>query len=157
MRSAVRPRNAVAAAAVVLISLSACTAQTSPSPVATTSASIAASATLTGAPDVTPIPDAPASDVVIHLAADHVRWDVDTLTAPAEMTWTLEFENRDAPPEIHNFAIVSGRTVADRIFMTPNLQGPATEIYEIPGLPAGTYEFVCTVHPDGMRGTLIVE
>jgi plastocyanin len=101
--------------------------------------------------------DAPASDVVIHLVAEHVRWDTDTITAPAGATWTLEFENRDGQPEHHNFTIVNGPAVTDRIFMTPNLQGPATERYVIPGLPSGTYEFVCTVHPDGMRGTLVVE
>lgn len=108
-------------------------------------------------PHVTAIPSAPASDVVLQLAADHVRWDVDTLTVPAGMTWALELDNRDGPPEIHNFGIVDGPTVAGRIFVSPNTQGPIMATYEIPGLPAGTYEFVCTIHPDAMRGTLMVQ
>jgi plastocyanin len=31
-----------------------------------------------------------------------------------------------------------------------------TRTYDVPALAAGTYEFVCTVHPN-MRGTLTVE
>lgn len=111
------------------------------------------------APHVTPIPDAPASDVVVVLSALGGRWDVDSLTAPAGMTWTLEFHNLEEGDEHeeHNFTIADGPEFADRIFQTPNLVGPATESYEIPALPAGTYDFVCTRHPDTMTGTLVIE
>ena len=153
---------AIVAVVSIAITLVGCAPQAPATPSTATSAVSSHAASNSAAPaslepHVTPLPDAPDSDVVLHLIAEHVRWDVDELDAPAGMTWRLELENRDGPPEIHNFAIVNGATVADRIFMTsPNLQGPATETYEIPGLPAGTYEFVCTLHPDGMRGVLIV-
>jgi hypothetical protein len=29
--------------------------------------------------------------------------------------------------------------------------------YDIPGLPAGNYLFICTIHPESMTGTLIIE
>jgi plastocyanin len=41
--------------------------------------------------------------------------------------------------------------------MAPTLVGPATESYEIPAMPAGTYDFVCTLHPGTMTGTLVIE
>jgi plastocyanin len=34
--------------------------------------------------------------------------------------------------------------------------GPIIEIYDVPALPAGTYAFVCSVHPN-MTGTLTVK
>ena len=34
--------------------------------------------------------------------------------------------------------------------------GPATKVYQVPALPAGTYPFVCDVHPN-MTGTLTVK
>lgn len=116
-----------------------------------------ASPTPVARPHVTAIPGAPASAVVLQLVAEHRRWDVDTLTVPAGMTWTLELDNRDGPPKIHNFGIVDGPSFADRIFLSPHTEGPIMVTYEIPGLPAGTYEFVCTVHLETMRGTLIVQ
>ena len=33
--------------------------------------------------------------------------------------------------------------------------GPTTVTYDVPALPAGTYTFTCTVHPN-MTGTLTV-
>ncbi len=35
------------------------------------------------------------------------------------------------------------------------ITGPAQALYQVPALPAGTYQFVCTVHPI-MVGTLRV-
>jgi plastocyanin len=32
----------------------------------------------------------------------------------------------------------------------------ATKVYQVPALPAGTYGFVCSVHPN-MTGTLTVK
>lgn len=146
----------------LLVAIAGCAAQPSATASAPESRSVTpptepASPTPVARPHVTAIPGAPASAVVLQLAAERVRWDVDTLTVPAGMTWTLELDNRDGPPEIHNFGIVDGPSVADRIFVSPNTQGPIMATYEIPGLPAGTYEFVCTVHPEVMRGTLIVQ
>ncbi len=93
---------------------------------------------------------------MIHLVAARVRWNLRTIQARAAMRWRLEMENRDGRPEIHNFAIVDGPTVADRIYVSPNTVGPVTERYEIPGLPPGTYDFVCTLHPVVMRGSLVL-
>ncbi len=129
----------------------------SPSPIAGSPATPAsASSTVRARPHATAMAKAPSSGVVIRIIAARVRWNVRTIHAPPRMSWRLEMENRDGRPEIHNFAIVDGPAVADRIYVSPNTVGPVTETYEIPGLPAGSYEFVCTLHPVVMRGTLVL-
>jgi plastocyanin len=40
-------------------------------------------------------------------------------------------------------------------FTGDTVSGPATRVYSIPALKAGTYHFRCDIHP-GMTGTLIV-
>lgn len=107
-------------------------------------------------PHVTAMSSAPPSNVVLQLVAERVRWDVTALDAPAGMTFKLELDNRDGPPEFHNFVVADGPAVEDRIYTSPKRQGPIIETYEIPGLPAGTYTFVCTIHADVMRGVLTV-
>ena len=107
-------------------------------------------------PHVTPMPDAEASGVETELVAEAGRWDLESLTVPAEQTWTLVLDNRD-DVHAHNFTIVDGPGVAGRIYQSPNSTGPVTETYEIPGLPAGTYEYVCTLPEAPMTGTLTVE
>jgi plastocyanin len=39
---------------------------------------------------------------------------------------------------------------------TPFL-GPKKVSYAVPALPAGTYTFMCQVHPTTMKGTLVVK
>jgi len=155
-------------AAVVALVVSGCTPQPAGSenptsvssqaePRASASASEPTPANPSNDAHVTPIPDAPASGVLVHIVAENVRWEVDTLVAPAGMTWTLELENRDEE-HLHNFTIADGPAFSDRIFQTaPNLPGLATETYQVPGIPPGTYEFVCTLHGVTMTGTLVVE
>ena len=96
---------------------------------------------------------------MVTLVAEAVRWNVDELTAPAGETWSLVLENRDKESHPHNFTIIDGPDFADRIYQTPNSVGPIVETYELPGLPAGTYEYICTVasHRAVMHGTLTVE
>jgi hypothetical protein len=37
------------------------------------------------------------------------------------------------------------------------VSGGKTQTLDIPALPAGTYIFICTFHPDTMTGSLAVE
>ncbi len=102
---------------------------------------------------VTPIPNAPDSKTVIKVVAARVRWVPTTLAAPAGQVWHVQIDNQDGPPEHHNFVVASGKTVSERIYQSTNFN-KGTFTFDVPALPAGTYLFICTVHPDVMTGTL---
>ena len=80
----------------------------------------------------------------------------DTPTAPAGKTWHLTIHSLDKLPYFHNFIITTGPTVAERIFLTSKLAEGTTTL-DLPALPAGTYTFLCSIHPDTMTGTLTVK
>lgn len=103
------------------------------------------------------MPSAAPSGVVLHLIAEGNRWNTSTLEAPAAKTFEVELDNRDpSPQEFHNFAVLDGPSVEDRIYQSPKSNGPIISTFVIPGLPAGTYTFSCTVHPLIMDGVLTV-
>ena len=83
-------------------------------------------------------------------------FDPTTLSAKANTAFTLTFDNQDptAPPHIV-ISDPSGTPVpmGDTTFFT----GPLKKSYAIPALKAGTYSFVCQVHPSVMKGTLEVK
>jgi FtsP/CotA-like multicopper oxidase with cupredoxin domain len=71
--------------------------------------------------------------------------------ANAPLTFTVTNEGKGE----HSFAVQA----ADQTYETAMLDGGATATLEVPGLPAGNYEYLCTVpgHADaGMKGTLMV-
>ena len=79
----------------------------------------------------------------------------DSLTAPVDRRWHLTLDLQDRLGT-HNFTLSSGPSVAERVFHTPNV-GPGTHDFVVPGLPAATYAFVCTLHPETMKGTLEIK
>jgi mono/diheme cytochrome c family protein/plastocyanin len=88
---------------------------------------------------------------VIEESAEALAFVNQDLSAPADEAFTIAFDNKDTAP--HNIAISdsSGASV---------LQGdivPAGQstMYAVPALAAGTYPFICSVHPS-MTGTLTV-
>jgi plastocyanin/mono/diheme cytochrome c family protein len=108
-------------------------------------------ATPTPAPDGEATPP-PAAGTVLHLSAQGIAFDTDALAAPADTPFQIVFANNDAGIP-HNVEILQdGRSV----WKGELFNGVETRTYDVPALPAGTYEFVCTVHPN-MRGTLTVE
>ena len=66
------------------------------------------------------------------------------------------FANDEPVP--HNVAIHEGTTTAvgKELFKGAIFPGVATQTYKVPALSAGSYVFVCTVHPN-MVGTLVVQ
>lgn len=93
------------------------------------------------------------SGPTLHLSARNIAFGTDRLEAPAGRAFTLEFDNND-PGIPHNVDIkdATGKT----LFRGRIITGPAMESYQIPALAAGTYRFVCDVHPE-MTGTLAVQ
>ena len=62
----------------------------------------------------------------------------------------LLFENRESAP--HNVRIYD-EVVDQPLFVGEVFGGPGSRTYDVPSIPAGTFKFLCDVHPD-MVGTL---
>jgi hypothetical protein len=104
---------------------------------------------------ISPIPGAPDSGLVVKLTASLAIWSLSTIKAPAGKVWHVRIDDQDGIPITHNFTVASGPAVAERIFMSPNFRfGIST--FDIPALPAGSYLFICTIHPESMTGTLTI-
>jgi cytochrome c oxidase subunit II len=100
-----------------------------------------------------PAPSGPAAGAVVEEEAKGVAFVAGALTAPADAPFTIHFKNSD-PSVAHNIEIkdASGAVA----FKGDLVTGPADANYQVPALKAGTYPFLCTVHPN-MTGTLTVQ
>lgn len=79
---------------------------------------------------------------VVH--AKDVAFVETSFTAPADAPFKLEFVNDD-PGIQHNVELLdSGGTSAFKGEIFP---GVATKVYDVPALTAGTYSYICSVHP----------
>jgi len=90
--------------------------------------------------------------IVIKLTAQGIAFDTDSLEVPAGTPFKIEFANNDAGIP-HNVAIHKDSPTGALVWAGDIFNGVETRTYEVPALPAGTYGFVCTVHPN-MTGTL---
>jgi len=101
----------------------------------------------------TPAPSGGPVATTLKVTAQNIAYDVSALEAPADQPFAIEFANQDAGIP-HNVAIkdASGATV----FTGDIFNGVETRTYQVPALPAGTYTFFCTVHPN-MTGTLTIK
>jgi plastocyanin len=90
---------------------------------------------------------------VIELSAQNVAFSTDALQAPADSAFTIHFKNDDAGIP-HNVAIHDAS--GTELFKGEIITGVAEIDYSVPALPAGTYTFVCSVHPN-MTGTITVQ
>jgi cytochrome c oxidase subunit 2 len=98
-------------------------------------------------------PSGAPSGAVLDLSAKDIAYDKTDLEAPADQAFAIKFTNNDAGVS-HNVAIrdASG---AEK-FTGEIFPGVDSRTYAVPALPAGTYTFVCSVHPN-MTGTLTVK
>jgi plastocyanin len=90
----------------------------------------------------------------VNLVAQNIAFDQAEITVPANTTFTIDFDNRDSGIP-HNVAIHKDSPTGEAVFTGDIVTGPAQKVYTIGGLNAGTYAFVCSVHPN-MTGTLTV-
>jgi cytochrome c oxidase subunit 2 len=110
-----------------------------------------AKANATPAPPPSGGPAGPA----LALSALNVAFEQTTLTAPAGAPFQIAFDNKDAGVP-HNVAIHKDSPTGEEVFKGEIFNGPDKRIYDVPALVAGSYAFVCTVHPS-MTGTLTVQ
>ena len=125
------------------------------------SATPAPSAAPSGEPSAAPSGDPGASQdpggeaVVLDIAALNVAFDKTELEAPADTPFKINFDNKDGGIP-HNVAIHKDTPTGAEVWKGEIFNGAAVKVYDVPALPAGTYGFVCSVHPN-MTGTLIVK
>ena len=91
---------------------------------------------------------------VLALTALNIAFNPTTLEAPADAPFKIDFDNQDASVP-HNVAIHEGSPTGAEVWKGEIFPGPAKKTYDVPPLKAGTYGFVCSVHPN-MTGTLTV-
>jgi plastocyanin len=88
----------------------------------------------------------------LHISAQNIAFDTTHLEAAAGQAFVLEFDNND-PGVPHNIEIKDASGAS--LFKGQIIVGPAKVSYQVPALAAGSYTFVCDVHPN-MTGTLVV-
>jgi plastocyanin len=103
----------------------------------------------TTAPPSTPSSSVP-TGAVLHISAQNIAFDTKQLDAPAGQPFVLDFDNND-PGVPHNVEIKDATGAS--VFKGQIITGPAKASYQVPALAAGSYTFLCDVHPF-MTGTL---
>ena len=152
-------------ATVVALAATACTAAKpgwtyAPAPSMTPIPSAATSGSAPAASGAVPSQSAGASaetggGTVLDISAQNVTYDTAALSAPAGAPFKIHFTNNDASVP-HNVAIHEGSPTGQEVFKGEIFPGPGERTYDVPALTAGTYGFVCSVHPN-MTGTLTVQ
>ena len=113
--------------------------------------------TPTSAPAASAAPGAstqPGASTSVALTASGIAYDTDTLEVPANTPFQIVFTNNDAGIP-HNVSIHKDSPTGTEVWKGDIFNGVETRTYDVPALPAGTYGFVCSVHPN-MTGTLTV-
>jgi cytochrome c oxidase subunit 2 len=99
-----------------------------------------------------PLPSGP----VLNVTARNIAYDTLTLEVPADTGFAIAFKNDDAPGIPHDIDIrdAAKAVLADQ----PTIDGGTATTYVYAPLPAGTYTFICSIHPiPSMTGTLTVK
>ena len=146
-----RRASLFALAALVGLSAVACVSATpgwtyTPAPLVTPGPSVAASGS--------PGPSSSGAAGAVVISALGVAFEQTSVNAPAGTPFQISFDNKDAGVP-HNVSIHKGDANGAELFKGEIVTGPVTSTYDVPALDAGTYAFVCSVHPT-MTGTLTV-
>lgn len=101
-----------------------------------------------------PAPSGAAGETV-NISASGIKYEQTEVKVKAGAPFRIAFENKDAGTP-HNVSIHQGSPTGTEVFQGEIFNGVATKDYDVKALDAGTYSFVCTVHPT-MIGTLTVQ
>jgi plastocyanin len=94
----------------------------------------------------------PAGGTTVDISASNMAYEQTEISVPADTAFVIRFDNKEAGT-MHNVEIRDASGML--MFKGDVITGPAQAQYQVPALPAGTYQFICTVHPI-MVGTLKV-
>ena len=110
-------------------------------PSAAPSAPASAAPSAPASPATSPAPGGQA----VTVTAANIAFDPTELQVPADTPFTLEFVNNDASVP-HDVAIRD--QAGTEVFKTDVFPGVETRSFDAPALAAGSYTWVCTVHPN---------
>jgi cytochrome c oxidase subunit 2 len=88
-------------------------------------------------------------------ATSAAGFDQTTLSAPADTPIALVFQNKDSSVQ-HNVTILAAGPNGENAAGQPNAAPGTSVTYQIAPLKAGTYNYLCTIHPTTMTGVLTV-
>jgi mono/diheme cytochrome c family protein/plastocyanin len=109
-----------------------------------------------GGATAAPAESLPPDAVKLKLVASGFAFDLKSLDAKAGEKFSIELDNQDAPGTPHNVEL--RKSDGTSIINPPTVDGGASTTYVFDALPAGTYTFICNVHPiPAMTGTLTVK
>jgi Cytochrome c oxidase subunit IV len=95
----------------------------------------------------------PAGDVTV--TAQGISYVTKTFTAPANAPFTIVFDNQ-AAGVAHDIDLFDASGA--KVFDGKPLLGAAAVVYDVGALPAGTYKFICSLHPiPDMTGTATLQ
>ncbi len=98
-----------------------------------------------------PPPAAPSGAAVVDLSAHNIAFNTNSLQVPADQPFVIRFKNDDAVQ--HDVAIYDGQT---ELFKGAIVDAGASFDYSVPAIPAGQYDFICTIHPT-MSGKVVAQ
>ncbi|MCI0584358.1 MAG: cupredoxin domain-containing protein [Chloroflexi bacterium] len=111
-----------------------------------------------GGPDGSPGPSEPALQPATAwtIVAKDIAFDVRAIAVPADTPFTITLDNQDAPGIIHDADIrQDDKTTVIQDQAVVN--GGQSVTYSYDGLAAGSYVFICSIHPvPNMTGTITV-
>jgi plastocyanin len=96
----------------------------------------------------------PPADVAATVVAKGIAYDVKSIDVPAGKAFKVQFKNEDPSSVPHDIDVrqSDGRTVVQD---HPTINGGQETVYDFDPLPAGSYVFICSIHPiPAMTGTL---
>lgn len=112
------------------------------------------------APSKTPPPSAEASAAPseapsgnIAITAAGVKFVQTSVDVPAAAEFKIDFDNQD-PGTPHDIVIHKGDVNGEVVFKGEQFNGVKLMVYDVPALEAGTYAFVCSIHPTLMTGVM---
>jgi plastocyanin len=142
--------------AVLALAVAACTGTIGPgwtyAPPTPKPSAAPSDATSSAAPSAAASAAPSAAGNVVSISALNIAFEQTAVSAPADTAFVIHFDNKDAGTP-HNVAIKDASGMEK--FKGDTVNGPAGADYKVGPLPAGTYSFVCSIHPN-MTGKLTV-
>jgi len=106
-----------------------------------------------GSPGASGPPPASGPPAAVTVAAKDIQFVQTSFTAPADTPFGLALDNQDAGVP-HNIQIKDSTGAS--VYKGEIFNGVATKVYDVPALPAGSYTYICDVHPT-MTGTATLQ